>query len=89
MYSLTTLARTMRAICGMYKKPIAKMSEGTELPNTSTNVAASAIPGKDMMTSRMRMMTSDTHLRATAATAPMMEPHTRAKAVAPRPMISE
>ena len=47
------------------------------------------MPGKDMMTSRMRMMTSDTHLRATAAMAPMMEPHTSAKAVAPRPMMSE
>ena len=68
---------------------IAKMSEGTELPNAMTNVAARAMPGKDMTTSSTRMMTSDTHLRDTAATAPMMEPHTRAKAVAPRPMISE
>ncbi|WP_270298228.1 hypothetical protein [Eggerthella sinensis] len=68
---------------------MAKMSEGTELPNTSTNVAASAMPGKDMTTSMMRMMTSDTHLRDTAAIAPMMEPQMSAKVVAPRPMMSE
>ena len=88
-YSLTTLARTMRAICGTYRMPIARMSEGSELPNTTTNVAASAMPGNDMSTSRMRMMTSDTHLRVTAAMAPMIEPRISANAVAPRPMTSE
>ena len=79
----------MRASCGTYRKPIAKMSEGTELPNTMTNVAASAMPGNDMTTSRMRMMTSDIHLRDTAAIDPMIEPSTSANAVAPRPMTSE
>ena len=54
-----------------------------------TNTAARAMPGKDMMMSRMRMMTSETALRETAAMAPMMEPKTSAKAVAPKPMISE
>ena len=68
---------------------MAKMSEGTELPNAMTNVAARAMPGKDMTTSSTRMMTSDTHLRDTAATAPMMEPQMSANAVAPRPMMSE
>ena len=63
----------------MYKKPIAKMSEGMLVPNTTTKVAASAMPGKDMTTSRTRMMTSETHLRETAARAPMMEPHTESE----------
>ena len=54
-----------------------------------TKVAARAMPGKDMMTSRMRMMTSETHLRETAAIEPMIEPRINANAVAPRPMISE
>ena len=47
------------------------------------------MPGKDMMTSMQRMMTSDTPLRDTAAMEPMIEPHTRASAVAKRPMVSE
>ena len=68
---------------------MARMSEGSELPNTVTNTAAKAMPGNDMTTSRMRMMTSDTHLRDTAAMEPMMEPHTSAKPVAHRPMTSE
>ena len=42
--------------------------------------------GRDVLS---RMMTSDTHLRDTAATAPMMEPQMSANAVAPRPMMSE
>lgn len=73
----------------MYRKPMAKMSEGSELPNTTTNTAASAMPGNDMMTSMQRMMISDTHLRDTAAIDPKMEPATRAHAVAHRPMVSE
>ena len=73
----------------MYKKPMAKMSEGTELPNTTMKVAASAMPGKDMMMSRMRMMTLAMRGRTTAAMAPMMEPTTSAKPVAPRPMTKE
>ena len=83
------LARTMRAICGVYMKPIAKMIEPTELPRIVTNTAASAMPGMDMMMSRMRMTTSDTHLRLTAATAPTIVPSTSAMSVAPKPMISE
>ena len=35
------------------------------------------------------MMTSDIHLRVTAASEPMIEPNTSANAVAPRPMTSE
>ena len=42
-----------------------------------------------MMMSQMRMITSETHLRDTAAMAPTMEPATRANAVAPKPMTSE
>mgnify|MGYP007091922289 CR=1 FL=1 len=79
----------MRAICGVYMKPMEKMIAGTELPRISTRTAASAIPGTDMMMSRMRMMTSETPLRATAAMAPTMEPHTSANRVAPKPMIRE
>ena len=87
--AVMALARTRRAICGMYKKPIAKMSEGTELPNTTMKVAASAMPGKDMMMSRMRMMTLAMRGRTTAAIAPMMAPKTRAKPVTPRPMTTD
>ena len=79
----------MRAIWGMYRKPMAKISVASELPNAMTNVAAKAMPGNDMMTSSTRMMTSLTHLRDTAAIAPMIEPHTSAKPVAPMPMMSE
>ena len=68
---------------------MAKIREGTVLPNTITNVAAKAMPGKDMMTSRMRMITSETHLRATAAIEPMIEPKIKANAVAPKPITSE
>ena len=73
----------------MYKKPMAKMRVGSELPNTTTKVAARAMPGNDMMTSRTRMMTSETPLRATAAMEPIIEPQTKAKAVAPRPITRE
>ena len=73
----------------MYKKPMAKISEGSELPNTMTNVAANAMPGNDMMMSRMRIIRLESQLRTTAATAPMIEPSMSAKAVAPRPMTSE
>ena len=79
----------MRAICGMYMKPMAKMMAGTDLPRMVTSTAASAMPGTDMITSRTRMMTSDTHLRVTAARAPTTEPVTSAKSVAPKPMTSE
>ena len=79
----------MRAICGVYMKPIEKMMAGTELPRMRTRMAARAMPGMDMMTSRTRMMTSETALRATAATAPMTEPRTSANAVAPKPITSE
>ena len=83
------LARTIRAICGVYIKPIAKMIDGTELPKMETNTAARAMPGMDMMMSRIRMIVSETALRETAARAPTTEPQTRAMAVAPKPMISE
>ena len=73
----------------MYKKPIAKISEGMDAPKDSTNVAARAMPGKDITMSQMRMMTSETHLRDTAAIAPTMEPATSANAVAPRPITNE
>ena len=83
------LARTMRAICGVYMKPMEKMMAGTELPRIKTRTAARAMPGTDMMMSSRRMMTSDTALRETAATAPTLEPHTSANRVAPKPMTSE
>ncbi len=68
---------------------MAKMSEGTELPNTMTKVAANAMPGKDMMISRMRMMRLDSHGRTIAAREPMIEPKISANVVAPRPMTRE
>ena len=68
---------------------MANTSVGRFWPNTMTSVAARAMPGKDMMMSMMRMMTSDTHLRDTAAMEPKMEPKKSANAVAPRPMTSE
>ena len=83
------LARTMRAIWGVYMKPMEKMIAGTELPRMSTSTAARAMPGTDMIMSRRRMMTSETALRDTAARAPMTEPHTSANRVAPKPMTSE
>ena len=79
----------MRAICGMYMKPIEKMMAGTDLPRMVTRTAAKAMPGTDMITSRTRMMTSETHLRVTAASAPTMEPVTRANSTEPKPMTSE
>ena len=79
----------MRAICGVYMKPMEKMMAGTELPRMVTSTAARAMPGTDMMMSRMRMMTSETALRETAARAPTMEPSTRAKSTEPKPMTSE
>ena len=83
------LARTIRAICGVYIKPMAKMIDGTELPRMETKTAARAIPGMDMMMSRIRMIASEIDLRETAARAPTTEPQTRAMAVAPKPIISE
>ena len=82
-------ARTMRAICGVYMKPMEKMMAGTELPKISTRTAASAMPGTDMMMSSTRMITSEMLLRATAAIAPTIEPHTNANSVAPKPITSE
>ena len=54
-----------------------------------TKTAASAIPGNDMMMSSTRMMHSDMDFLLTAAIEPMIEPHTSAIAVAPKPMMSE
>src|SRR5699024_9534197 len=85
----STLARTTRANCGTYRKPIAKMITGSELPNTATNTAASAMPGKDMITSRMRISTSEASLAAVAAIEPITAATTRAPAVAARPITSE
>ena len=82
-------ARTIRAICGVYMKPMEKMMAGTELPRISTRTAARAMPGTDMMMSRTRMMTSETLLRATAAMAPTIEPKNRANRVAPKPITKE
>ncbi len=70
-------------------KPMASTMEGTELPKTDTKTAARAMPGKLITTSMMRMMTSEIHLRLTAATEPMMQPPTRARRVAPKPMARE
>ena len=82
-------ARTIRAICGVYIKPMAKMIEGTLLPRIETKTAASAMPGNDMMMSSTRMMTSETAFLETAAIAPIIEPHSSAIPVAPKPMTSE
>jgi len=65
------------------------MSTGTELPKTATKTAASAMPGKLMTMSRMRMSTSDTTLPAVAAIEPRTAAASRAPAVAHRPMSSE
>ncbi len=68
---------------------MATISEGMDAPITMTTVAASAMPGKDMMTSMMRMMTSEIQVRVTAARAPMIAPKKRANAVDPKPMSRE
>ena len=65
------------------------MMTGRVLPNTETNTAASAMPGKDMMMSMQRMITSEIHLRETAASAPKIAPKKSAKAVAAKPITSE
>ena len=59
------------------------------LPRMETKTAARAMPGMDMMMSKIRMIVSETALRETAARAPTTEPQTRAMAVAPKPIISE
>ena len=65
------------------------MMTGRELPNTATKTAARAMPGKDMMMSRMRITTSETHLFETAAMEPKIAAQARAKRVAQIPMMSE
>src|SRR5690625_3905744 len=65
------------------------MITGSELQNTATNTAASAMPGKDMITSRMRISTSEASFAAVAAIEPITAATTRAPAVAARPITSE
>ena len=66
-----------------------KMMTGTLGPKTATSTAASAIGGKDMTTSSVRITDSSASLREVAASAPRAEPRTRASRVAPRPMTRE
>ena len=73
----------------MYRNAIVSTRIGVELPNTATNTAASAIPGKDMMMSMIRMRTSETALFAVAAIEPRIAAATSATAVAPIPMTRE
>ena len=68
---------------------MARMMTGRVVPNTEMKTAASAMPGKDMTMSMIRMITSEIHLRETAATEPITAPHSSAKAVAANPMTSE
>ena len=58
-------------------------------PRIETNTAASAMPGTDMNTSMTRMMSSEIHVRVTAASAPISEPTMSAKTIELRPMTSE
>ena len=83
------LARTMRVSCGTYRNAIVSTSTGSDLPNTATKTAASAMPGNDMMTSMMRMRISAIHLGAVAAIVPSTQATARATSVAPRPITSE
>jgi hypothetical protein len=83
------LARTTRAIGGVYRKPIARISTGSPRPNTATSTAASAMPGNAMTTSRIRMMIPSTRRFEVAATAPITAPATSAIATAPRPTASD
>ena len=82
-------ARTMRAICGTYRMPMAAMMPNMDWPRIETNTAARAMPGTDMNTSMTRMMISEIHVRATAAIAPMSAPSTKANRMDSRPMTSE
>lgn len=82
-------ARTIRAICGTYNIPIAKTIDGSEFPKVKTKIAAKAIPGKDINTSMILIITSPIHFRVTAAIEPIIEPKIKAKTVAPRPMTNE
>lgn len=68
---------------------MAMTSTGMLPPKTATSTAASAMPGKAMMTSSTRMSVSSTALREVAAIAPSAAPATRASPVAPRPMSSD
>ena len=64
-------------------------SIGKRVDIAETSTAASAMPGKDMMTSRTRMRVSAIHLRDVAAMAPRTEATRRARPVAVRPTTSE
>ena len=69
---------------------MANTSTTSEFPNTATNTAARAMPGKDMMMmSRMRMSTSETTLPAVAAIEPSTAAAASAAAVAHRPITRE
>ena len=83
------MARTTRASCGTYRKPIAKISTGREVPNTATNTAARAMPGKDMITSSARIRNSEGSFAAVAAKEPRIIAASSAAPVANRPISSE
>src|SRR5699024_9977093 len=85
----STLARTTRASCGTYRKPIANTSTGREVPNTATNTAARAVPGKDITTSSTRITTSERNFAPVAAIEPITAAASSAPAVAARPISSE
>ena len=68
---------------------MARMMTGNEVPKTATNTAASAMPGKDMITSRTRMRISDGQRAAVAAKEPSSDATTSAMPVAHRPMSSD
>ena len=70
-------------------KPIAKISTGSEVPNTATNTAASAMPGKDITTSSVRITISEAYFEAVAAKEPITAAATSAPAVAARPISRE
>ncbi len=62
---------------------------GSRDESAVTITAASAMPGKLMMMSRMRMSTSETTLPAVAAIEPSTAATTNARPVAARPTISD
>ena len=64
-------------------------STGSDLPNTATNTAASAMPGNDMITSMTRMRVSEIHFGAVAAIVPSTQATARATRVAPSPITRE
>ena len=59
------------------------------MPSEASSAAASAMPGKAMSMSMIRMMVSFAHLALVAASAPSRPPTTKARTTEPMPISSE